>query len=148
MSVNAIGTAELSQAMGPEAISSLEWRSLCTRQHNVMFEGPAQATEGLLRLLEPHLRTPAIWKGVRTPLELPMDECGALVLQNVSSLDRREQAALLRWLDAGRTQVVSTTDHSLLPLIARGVFDEALYYRLNVTLFRVDSTAADTSGTP
>jgi Sigma-54 interaction domain len=141
VTVNAIGTV-LSQAVGPELISSLEWRSLCTRQHNVLFEGPAQATEGLLRLLEPHLRLPAIWKGARTPLEIPMDECGALVLQNVSSLDRREQAALLRWLGDGRRQVVSTTDHSLLPLIARGVFDEVLYYRLNVTLIRVESTGA------
>ena len=141
MTVKAIGTV-LSQAVGPEIISSLEWRSLCTRQHNVMFEGPAQATEGLLRLLKPHLRPPAIWKGARTPLELPMDECGALVLQNVSSLDRREQEALVRWLGTGRRQVVSTTEQSLLPLIARGAFDEALYYRLNVTLIRVDSIGA------
>ena len=139
--MKSIGTV-LSHALGSEVISSLEWRSLCARQHNVMFEGPAQATEGLLRLLEPHLRAPAIWKGARTPLEIPMDDCGALVVQDVSSLDRREQAALLRWLGEGRTQVVSTTDHSLLPLIARGAFDEALYYRLNVTLIRLDATGA------
>ena len=137
-----IGTGVLSQGLGPETISTLEWRSVCTRQHNVMFEGPAQATEGLLRLLEPHLRSPAIWKGAQRPFEIPLDECGALVLQNISSLDRREQAGLLRWLGAGRTQVISTTDHSLLPLIARGAFDEVLYYRLNVMLIRLDSPGA------
>ena len=134
--MKSIGTV-LSQGLEPEITSSLEWRSACTRQHNVMFQGPAQATEGLLRLLDPHLRQPAIWKGAGTPLEIPIDECGALVLQDVSSLDRREQAALSRWLGVRRTQVVSTTEHSLLPLIAGGVFDEALYYRLNVTLIRL-----------
>ena len=139
--MKSIGTV-LPQVERPEIISSREWHSVCTRQHNVMFEGPAQATKGVLRLLEPHLRAPAIWKAARTPLEIPMDECGALVLQDVSSLDRREQAALLRWLGDGRTQVVSTTEHSLLPLIARGVFDEALYYRLNLTLIMLDSTGA------
>ena len=139
--MKSIGTV-LSPALGSEITSSLEWRSVCTRQHNVMFEGPPQATEGLLRLLEPHLSQPAIWKGAGTPLEIPMDECGALVLKDLSSLDRREQQALLRWLGASRTQVVSTIEHSLLPSIARGVFDEVLYYRLNVTLIRLDSTGA------
>ena len=76
------------------------------------------------------------------PLELPTDECGALVLQNVCALDRHEQAALSRWLDASRKQVVATTVDSLFQLVARGLFDEALYYRLNTTLMRIDSTGS------
>jgi transcriptional regulator of acetoin/glycerol metabolism len=55
-------------------------------------------------------------------------------------LERREQAALLKWLDTRAAQVISTTTHPLFPLIAGGLFDEALYYRLNVTLMRIDST--------
>jgi len=76
------------------------------------------------------------------PLELPTGECGALVLGNVCALDRHEQAALLRWLDVGRKQVVSATAQPVFPLIARGLFDEALYYRLNVMRLSIDSTGA------
>lgn len=126
----------------PELIATPEWHSLSTRRHNAIFEGPEHATEGLLLLLQPYLRPPAIWKGALTPLELPTHRCGALVLRNVGALDRREQAALLRWLDTERKQVISTTTHPLFPLIARGLFAEALYYRLNVMLMTIDSAGA------
>ena len=137
-----VAAVGLSQRSGPELISTPEWRSVCTWQHNVIFEGPEHATESLLLLLQPYLRTPAIWKRAPMPPELPTDQCGALVVQNVSALDSDEQAALLKWLDADRKQVVSTTAHPLFPLVARGLFDKALYYRLNVTLLSIDSTGA------
>jgi Sigma-54 interaction domain len=141
------GVVAVSQGLGPELISTSEWHSVSTRQHNAIFEGPEHATEGLLLLLQPYLRTPAIWRRAPMPLELPTHGCGALVLRNVCALGRREQTSLLRWLDAERKQVVSTTAHPLFPLIARGLFDEALYYRLNVMLMRIDSTgAADVLG--
>ncbi len=130
------------QGLGPEIVSTPEWRSVSTRQHNVIFEGPEHVTEAVLLRLQSYLRLPAIWKRAPTPLELPTGRCGALVLRNVNALDRYEQAALLRWLDAEGKQVVSTTAHPLFPLIARGLFDEALYYRLNTTLMRIDSTGA------
>ena len=136
------GAVEVSQGLGPELISTPEWLSVSTRQHNAIFEGPEHATEGLLLLLQPSLRTPAIWKRAPMPLELPTDECGALVLQNVCALDRHEQAALSRWLDASRKQVVATTVDSLFQLVACGLFDEALYYRLNTMLMRIDSTGS------
>jgi transcriptional regulator of acetoin/glycerol metabolism len=42
---------------------------------------------------------------------------------------------LLAFLDGGRcAQLVSTTEHPLFPLVARGLFSGALYYRLNVVL--------------
>jgi len=56
------------------------------------------------------------------------------------ALGTHEQAALSRWLDADGRQVVSATTHPLFPLIARGLFDEALYYRLNVMRLSIDST--------
>ena len=122
-------------------VSTHEWDHLCTRKHNVLFEGPEDSIEGLLILLEPHLRAPVLRKPARASLELPTGECGALVLQDVSALSRKEQAELLRWLDDSnaRTQVVSTAVDPLFPLVARGLFDEALYYRLNVILLCVDT---------
>jgi hypothetical protein len=76
------------------------------------------------------------------PLEFPTGECGALVVRNASALTSDEQAALSKWLDGHRRQVVATTEHPLFPLIAEGLFDETLYYRLNVVLLRIDSTGA------
>lgn len=119
-----------------------EWSSMSCWQHNAILEGPEQATEGLLSLLRPYLRTPAVWTRAPAPLDIRTQICGSLVLQNVGALDQPEQSALLRWLDGERRQVVSTTVHPLFPLVARGLFDEGLYYRLNTTLIRLDSTGA------
>jgi len=134
--------AAVSEGLGSELISTPEWHSVSTRQHNAIFEGPEHATERLLSLLRPHLRGPAIWKRAPMPLELPTHGCVALVLRNVGALNRHEQARLLRWLDGERKQVVSTTPRPLFPLVARGLFDEALYYRLSMTLMRISSDGA------
>lgn len=131
------GAVEDEQELGTELISTPEWLSLSTRQHNAIFEGPEHATESLLLLLQPSLRTPAIWKRAPEPLELPGEEGGALVLRNVGALGRHEQAALSRWLEASLKQVVATTVDPLFPLVVRGLFDEALYYRLNTMLMRI-----------
>ena len=125
-----------------ELIHTPEWRSVSSWRLNAIFEGPEQATERLLSLLRPYLRTHALWQRAPMPLELPTNGCGSLVLRNVGALGQREQAALMRWLDAGGKQVVSTTVDPLFARVARGLFDAALYYRLNTTLIRVDSTGA------
>jgi hypothetical protein len=129
------------QEFAPDVISRSEWHSVCTERHNALLEGPPHATERLLTLLQPYLCRPAVWKSPASRLELPAGECGALVLENVSGLDRHDQAALLNWLGTRRTQVISTTMQPLFPSIARGLFDEALYYRLNVMLLSIGSSA-------
>jgi hypothetical protein len=128
-----------------ELISTPEWGSLCRERHNLLLEGPEESTEGVLLFLAPYLRKPVFWKPSQAPFARATGECGALVLQNVAALGREEQSELLRWIDdsSGRTQVVSTTAQPLFPLVKRGLFDEALYYRLNVVLLCVDSSGAD-----
>jgi hypothetical protein len=120
-------------------VSTSEWNSVCTGKHNVVLEGPQHQTDGLLRILEPHLRTPVIWTRSRLPLALALNACGALVIRDVSALPGDEQVALCTWLDGpnDRRQVVSTTVQPLFPLVARGLFNETLYYRLNVVLLNV-----------
>lgn len=140
--VTSVANVVLSHGPGPELLSTPEWRTLCTRRHNALFEGPAHVTESLLLLLQPYLRTPTVWKCGSMPLELPTNGCRALVMHNASALGRHEQAALSRWLDADGRQVVAATTQPLFPLIARGLFDEALYYRLNVMRLSIDSTGA------
>jgi transcriptional regulator of aromatic amino acid metabolism len=49
------------------------------------------------------------------------------------------KAALARYRPE---QVISTTVHPLFPLLASGLFDEALYYRLNVVFLSIDATGS------
>jgi hypothetical protein len=121
--------------------SSAEWLSVCTAHHNVLLEGPDRSTDDALLLLRPHLREIVDWKQPGVPLELPTSEVGTLILQDVGSLDAGEQKRLLTWLAASAqdTQIVSTTACSLFALVRRGLFDEALYYRLNIVLLDVNS---------
>ena len=113
-----------------------EWRS---PQHNVLLEGPAASTDAVLRLLAPHLRGPVMWKTRAVPFDVPAGDIGALILQDVDGLSTQEQSRLLTWVDASPdVQIVSTTAYRLFALVARGRFDAALYYRLNVILLNVD----------
>ena len=123
-------------------ISTPEWVSVCARRHNVLLEGSDESTESAVLFLAPYLCRPVVWKPPHGPVALPSGECGALVLQNVEALSRSEQTELLRWLEnaTDRKQVVSTTVQPLFPLVERGLFDEALYYRLNVMLLSVDAS--------
>ena len=144
MSLTSAAAVVVSQDLRPEVLSTPDWLSVCVHQHSTIFEGPEEATESMLMLLQPYLRTPTLWRRAPLPLEFPTGECGALVLRNVSALDRDHQAALLRWLEAGPKQVITTTTRPLFPLIASGLFDEALYYRLNVMRLNIDATGAIT----
>jgi hypothetical protein len=129
-------------------VSTPEWISLCAGRHSVLLEGSDESTESVVLFLAPYLCRPVVWKPPHAPVALPSGECGALVLQNVGALSRPEQAELLRWLEnsTDRTQVVSTTVQPLFPLVERGLFDAALYYRLNIMLLCVD--ASDDCGNP
>jgi hypothetical protein len=64
---------------------------------------------------------------------------GTVVLHDVDRLAPAWQSELLEWLneEAGRTQVVSTTSRSLLPLIDTGDFLPTLFYRLNTIHIRL-----------
>ena len=118
-----------------ELASTAEWRSACTGRHNILLEGPRASTDAVLRLLTPHLCGPVASNAFEVDAERP----GSLVLQEVEALCGAEQDGLLGWLtdSGGRTQVVSTTTGSLFSLVARGLFDQTLYYRLNVILLQV-----------
>jgi hypothetical protein len=119
--------------------SMAEWRSICASRHNVLLEGPPACTEAVLHLLKPYLGEPVTLKRSGAPLELQASMRGALVVHDVSSFSRPEQDRMLGWLDGldSRTQVVCTTTEPLFPLVARGLFHETLYYRLNVILLQL-----------
>jgi len=114
-----------------------EWASLCAHRHNVLIEGPVADTHALLLLLQPHIDKPVLWRRPHARLEFSDRDAGALILEGVSTLTTEDQTRLLAHVDAGpRRQIVSTSQHPLFTLVARGRFDAALYYRLNVVLLR------------
>ena len=116
-----------------------EWRSLRTRHQNVLIEGPAAAAAAVLVLLQPQVLDPIVWKRPGAPLELGTGGSGGLIVEDVGMLSADEQSQLLAWLECAesRTQVISTTEDALFPLVARGLFDRGLYYRLNTMLLQV-----------
>jgi len=118
-----------------------EWRILRAHRLNVLLEGPAIATTAVLRLLQPHLPEPIRWHQPRRALRLRSVETGALILKDVTALSLDDQRRLLDWIvrTGSQTQIVSTTDRPLFALVTRGLFDEALYYRLNLMLLHVGS---------
>jgi transcriptional regulator of aromatic amino acid metabolism len=113
---------------------------LISVNHNLLLEGPDASTDTAVLRLEPHLRKPVLWKRRGAPLEFPDEAVGTVILEDVGGLAVDDQARLLRWLDdtVPRSRIVSTTADSLFPLVARGLFDAALYYRLNVMLVQID----------
>ena len=117
--------------------SQPEWASLCAHRHNVLIEGPVAETHALLLLLQPHIGKPVLWRRPHARLEFSGRDAGALILEDVSTLTTADQTRLLAQVDAGpRMQIISTSEHPLFPLVARGAFNAALYYRLNVVLLR------------
>jgi Sigma-54 interaction domain len=118
-----------------------EWAILHTRRPNVLFTGLHAATEVFMATLRPTHRSPVhCW----APDTIPPAVCEVptVLICDVATLSLDQQRALLSWLDQaapGQTQVVSTTALELFPLVERGTFLEALYYRLNT--LRIDAPA-------
>ena len=115
---------------------------LRTHASNLLLEGPAAATDAVLLLLRPHLREPLVRSPLRSPFELPEGTTRGLILRDVAALSADDQARLLAWLqgEGFGTQVVSMTEQPLFALVALGLFDAALYYRLNVLMLRIGAT--------
>ena len=113
-----------------------ELEILRTAPSSVLLEGPAAATDAVLLLMEPHLRRPLVRNPPHSSFELPEGPTGGLILRDVAALSPGDQARLLAWLqgEGFGAQVVSTTERPLFAVVAQGLFDAALYYRLNVVL--------------
>ena len=113
---------------------------LMAARHNILLEGPKAWTDVLLLRLQPHFRPPVSRNGSGVAFQLIAGDVGALILQDVDLLSAAEQARVLAWMHGTtrHTKVISTTVLPLFPLIARGLFDDGLYYRLNEVLLQVD----------
>jgi hypothetical protein len=120
-----------------------EWKILRKHRCNVLVEGDSGATNGVLSLLLPYTREAVAWHRPYAAIELPDRKTNTFILRNAASLSASDQQRMLDWLGGTgwRTQIISTAESPLFTLVECGLFDAALYYRLNVMLLRV--AAAD-----
>ncbi len=103
---------------------AIEWESITAKHHNVLLQGRQSATTRTIEILQPYLLEP-------------------LILEDITALTSAEQTRLRHWLDDLESlQIVSTTDRPVFPLVEHGLFDEPLYYRLNVMLLHVEESPA------
>jgi transcriptional regulator of aromatic amino acid metabolism len=118
--------------------STPAWADITKTRPNVLLEGPPHATEAAAVFLLSHAFEPIVKMRSGEGLELGAGPCSTLVLHDVDTLSADEQISLLRWIDdaPSRVQVVSTCSAPLYSRVTRGLFDERLYYRLNVILCR------------
>jgi hypothetical protein len=112
---------------------------------NLFVIGADDVVAELLTPLWPSLVTPIVVRFRGEPLRLPpaSPPIGTILIYDVDTLTRREQLALNQWLTDGngRARVVSSASASLFPMVEQGVFDDGLYYRLNV--LTIDLTSPD-----
>jgi hypothetical protein len=100
----------------------------------VLLVGPERRVQDLVGVRVRETDTVLAIRCQDGPPQLPpaSSYVGSMVLRDVDFLTPREQLRLFEWLaTSNRTQVVSTASAPLLPLVEAGVFDDALYYRLN-----------------
>jgi Sigma-54 interaction domain len=124
-------------------LGSVSLPTLIVARHNILLEGPKAWTDAVVLRLQPHFRPPITRKQSGVAFQLTGGDVGALILQDVDLLSAAEQRRVLAWMSGGsrHTKVVSTTARPLFPLVTRGLFNDGLYYRLNMMLLQADPDA-------
>jgi hypothetical protein len=119
----------------PRALPEDDLRILRSATPNVLLLGPAWATDAAIeQLIADRSQRVGFW----TPAEtIPLPERRTVVIRDVGVLPLHIQAAWVAALDGCRErqpQIISTNSFSVFPLIARHLFLDTLYYRLNCVL--------------
>ena len=112
---------------------------------NLFLVGGDDVVVPVVTSLWPFLATPIVVRNrdERLRLSPTSQPVGTVVVCDVDTLTGREQRELYNWIGGnGRTQVVSTASKFLNPLLETGLFDEGLYYRLNVVTIDLTSPVA------
>jgi len=112
---------------------------------NLFLVGDDDVVVPVVTSLWPSFATPVVVRNrdERLRLSPTPQPVGTVVVCDVDTLTGPEQRTLYNWMAGnGRTQIVSTASKFLHPLLEAGVFDEGLYYRLNVVTIDLTSTVA------
>jgi DNA-binding NtrC family response regulator len=107
-----------------------------TTRANLLLVGTERQVTRLLRVAVADSSHAAVVRCQNGRLLLPSMPSGAetIVIRDVDALTSEDQWKLCEWLDSrsDRTQVISTASAPLVPLVDSQLFNDALYYRLNV----------------
>lgn len=121
------------------SLSLAEWRALAGLRPNVMIIGSFALTTALVTELV--ALTPSVYEWTpHVPLPKPGHLASTLVMHDVCTLSLAQQDRWIDWLDraaAPRPQILTTSSADVWPLVTRGMFRSALYYRLNTVLLKV-----------
>ncbi len=135
----------------PLANAPADWAKLAAARYNVLIEGPRLAIESAVVMVEKGLTGLIVKKRSEDPLDLDRclrhnAGCCTLILEDIIRLTVDEQTRLQQSLDySPRMRVIATASSAVFQLVERGLFDEALYYRLNVMLVRVGAVEQPTA---
>jgi hypothetical protein len=111
------------------------------RLPNLLLIGPDTATRPYLDWL---MASPSVRACDGTAPHLPSETVQDLVVRDVERLTPDGQERLVNWLNGPgfHTRIVATSGQSLYPLVKRGEFSDALYYRINMITLRLDQGSA------
>jgi hypothetical protein len=110
---------------------------------NLLLIGPEAATRAYLdRQMLPLPSSVRSCNGA--DLRLPSEPVQGLVVRDVERLTRDHQDQLVEWLSGPgcHTRIVATSGAPLYPMVERGEFSDALYYRINMITLRLDESSA------
>jgi len=115
------------------------------RLPNLLLIGPETATRPYLDRL---MASPSVRACDGTAPHWPREAVEDLVVRDVERLTPDGQEQLVDWLNGPgfHTRIVATSGTSLYPMVKRGEFSDALYYRINMITLRLDQGAAVGTG--
>lgn len=107
---------------------------------NVLIQCPPGQIGPLVERLRAWAVHPFQTSVVTGELPLPTGMDGTTLVHDVSALTVAQQILLYDWMAprAGKVQVIAITTVPLEPLVERGHFVQALFYRLNVLQAKAD----------
>ena len=125
----------------PPPLPVSDWRVAQTTPFSVLIvsadDNAIDAT--VTKLLEERSRQPTCWWSHGS--QLPVRGAHAtVVIRDVVTLSLEQQQAWLSWLnqeDGFHPKVITTSSIDVYPLVSRGVFLSALYYKLNTVLLNL-----------
>ena len=109
------------------------WSVFRDARPHALLIGPKASAQEVIARLHRYLSEPVVhWRPCA--VVAPPPTADTLVVWDVGALDRMQQGLLFRWIDdrAADAQVISVAESPVFPLVSRGEFAEALYYRLNI----------------
>ena len=112
----------------------------------LLIGSKAGALNAAISQLLPLLRAPVVHWHPQVVKEPPRQTAGTLLIWDVDTLDRMQQAQLFTWMDghASNVQVISVAERPVFPLVLREEFFDTLYYRLNIVYLLVATLPAGT----